>query len=364
MNQQDKLLNEVLKGRQEYITDGYSMSIGEIASNYKEGEIDINPDFQRKFRWSDHLQTKLIESILIGVPLPSIFVYQNDKGIWEVVDGVQRISTILQFMGELKDENGAKLPASTLIKTKILPSLDGITWQSMPKEPLQLDFRRTKIEVKIIKSASHTNAKFEVFQRLNYGSTLSGQEFRNAVLIMRDKNLFNWLKELAESPDYIKCLDLTDRWKDEQYDYELVLRLFLFSLYADKPIYRVDDFINDNFIYNDDNSLMQKIEKGDFDLASEKDKFLKTFNLLNKAKGSDVFKKGGRGTQFIESYFESIAIGIYNNIDSYSDTSMDIELIVNKIDSINSVIPRAANTSSRIPLTVKFGKEYFKKDHE
>ena len=82
MKQQETLLKEVIKSRQEYITDGYSMSIGEIVSIYKEGEININPIFQRKFRWPDQLRSRLIESILIGVPIPSIFVYQNDKGIW------------------------------------------------------------------------------------------------------------------------------------------------------------------------------------------------------------------------------------------------------------------------------------------
>lgn len=355
----DKLLEEVLKGRQEYITDGYSMSIGEIVSNYKEGEIDINPDFQRKFRWSDHQRSRLIESILIGVPLPSIFVYQNDKGIWEVVDGVQRLSTILEFMGELKDKDGNKLPQSTLVKTKMLPSIEGLKWSNFPKEPLQIDFRRTKIEVKIIKNNSHPNAKFEVFQRLNYSSVLSGQEFRNAVLIMLNKELYIWLKSLAENSDFQTCLDLTDRWKDEQYDYELVLRLFIFAMYANKPIYKVDDFINDNFIYNDDDSLIQKIQDGVFDIELEKVKFIKTFSLLNQVKGAEVFKKGGRGTQFLESYFESIAIGLYSNIDEYSIE--DVALLQRKIDDIEGHMPKSANTSSRIPKTVSFGKEYFKK---
>lgn len=170
------------------------------------------------------MRSRLIESILIGVPIPSVFVYQNEKGIWEVVDGVQRISTILEFMGELKDENGEKLPPSILTKTKMLPSLEGMTWEHLPKEPLQIDFRRTKIEVKIIKSTSHQNAKFEVFQRLNYSSVLSGQEFRNAVLIMLNKELYTWLKSLAENSNFISCLDLTDRWKDEQYHYNLLIR--------------------------------------------------------------------------------------------------------------------------------------------
>jgi hypothetical protein len=359
MTNPEALLDEILKGRQEYITDGYSMSIGEIVSNYKEEEIDINPDFQRKFRWTDHQRSRLIESILIGVPLPSIFVYQNDKGIWEVVDGVQRLSTILEFMGELKDKDGNKLPQSTLVKTKMLPSIEGLQWKDFPKEPLQIDFRRTKIEVKIIKSNSHPNAKFEVFQRLNYSSVLSGQEFRNAVLIMLNKDLYEWMKNLAESSDFQICLDLTDRWKDEQYDYELVLRLFIFSLYANKPIYKVDDFINDNFIYNDDDSLIQKIQDEEFNINIEKDKFLKTFEILNKAKGVEVFKKGGRGTQFLESYFESIAIGLYSNIDEYSHA--DIEILKSKIEVIDDYIPKAANTSSRIPKTVAFGKKYFKK---
>jgi hypothetical protein len=297
---------------------------------------------------------------LIGVPLPSVFVYQNENGIWEVVDGVQRISTILEFMGELKDENGNKLPPSRLNKTKMLPSLEGLTWEDIPKEPLQIDFRRTKIEIKIIKSTSNKNAKFEVFQRLNYSSILSGQEFRNAVLIMLNKDLYLWLKNLAENADFTTTIDLTDRWRDEQYHFELVLRLFIFSLYADRPIYKVDDFINDNFIYNDEGSLVSKIQNGDFNIIVEKDKFTKTFSLLNSAKGSQTFKKGGRGTQFLESYFESIAIGLYYNINQYD--SDDIELLRDKIEQIDVQIPRAANTSSRIPQTVNFGKTYFNKN--
>jgi hypothetical protein len=305
------------------------------------------------------LRSRLIESILIGVPLPSVFVYQNEKGIWEVVDGVQRISTILEFMGELKDENGEKLPPSILTKTKMLPSLEGMTWEHLPKEPLQIDFRRTKIEVKIIKSTSHQNAKFEVFQRLNYSSVLSGQEFRNAVLIMLNKELYTWLKSLAENSNFISCLDLTDRWKDEQYHYELVLRLFIFSLFVEKPIYKIDDFINDNFLYNGDTSLISKIQSGEFNLANEKGKFDQTFRLLFEAKGVEIFKKGGRGTQFLESYFEAIAIGLYFHIDKY--TLGDLDFIRQKVDDIENHIPKAANTSSRIPLTVKFGKEYFNK---
>jgi hypothetical protein len=354
------LIIQVQKAKQEFITDGYAMSIGELVSMYKEGDLNIDPDFQRKFRWSALQRTKLIESILIGVPLPSIFVYQTEKGTWEVVDGVQRISTILEFMGELRDNNDEKMPAPALLQTKLLPGLEGTTWQSMPKEPLQLEFRRSKIKVEIIKSTSNKNAKFEVFQRLNYASVLSGQEFRNALLVMLNKPLYEWLKTLAESKDFLVCLDLTDKWLEEDYHYELVLRLFVFTLYVAKPIYKVDDFINEYFIYSETDSILQKIQDNDFSLTEEKDKFFKTFKLLYEAgDAAQVFKKEGRGTQFLESYFEAIAVGLYSNIDSYSED--DINLIRDKISIIKKNLPSSKNTSARIPVTVKFGKDLFNK---
>ena len=357
--QQKKLIDEVFESRQEYVTDGYSMSIGEIISMYKDHELDINPDFQRNYRWTLRFRSRLIESILIGVPLPSIFVYQTEKGIWEVVDGVQRLSTILEFMGELRDENGDKLPALVLEKTKMIPALEGISYSTLPREPLQIDFRRTKVEVKIIKSTSHKNAKFEIFQRLNQSSVLSGQEFRNAVLIMIDKSIYSWLKELAEYQSFISCIDLTEKWKEQKYNYELVVRLFTFSLYANKPIYTIDDFLDENLIYDDENSIISLIKQKKFDLKEEGDKFMKTFDLLFAAKGSDSFKKIGRGNQFLESYFEVIAVGLYYNIDQYSLD--DTKSVADKIEAIDPQIPKALNTSTRIPKTVELGKSIFKK---
>lgn len=359
MTPQELLIEQVGSSKQEYVTDGYSMSIGEIISMYRDGELDVNPDYQRNFRWSINQRSRLIESILIGVPLPSIFVYQNDKGIWEVVDGVQRISTILEFVGELRDGNGQRMEASTLVKTKQLPALEGMKWSSLPKEPLQLDFRRSKLEIKIIKSSSHKNAKFEVFQRLNYAPTiLSGQEYRNAVLVMINKPVFDWLKSLIENYNFQQTLDLSERWTAEKYDYELALRLIIFSKYPLTNLSKIDDYLNEYLIY-DENSFLDKVDKGEFDLILEKSKFEKLFGLLNRAKGEETFKKGGRGNQFLESYFEAIAVGLYLNLDKYSED--DIELIRIKIDEIDNYIPKAANSSSRIPKTVPFGIEYFRK---
>ena len=90
--------------RQNVKTDSYPMSIGELAGMYERGEIVLRPEYQRYFRWTYEQKSKLVESILIGLPLPSVFVSQDTKGNWEVVDGMQRLSTIFDFMGILKSE--------------------------------------------------------------------------------------------------------------------------------------------------------------------------------------------------------------------------------------------------------------------
>ena len=79
--------------------ESYQMSIGELINLYRDGEMDIHPEFQRVFRWSEYQKTKLIESIMLNIPIPSIFVSQNEDGVWDVIDGVQRLSTIFQFVG-------------------------------------------------------------------------------------------------------------------------------------------------------------------------------------------------------------------------------------------------------------------------
>jgi hypothetical protein len=230
----DPIIAEVEKGKKAFYTDGYAMSIGEVVTMYKEEELIINPDFQRAFQWSVRQQSRLIESILLDIPIPSIFVFQNDKGKWEVVDGVQRISSILAFMGELRDDKdfSKKLPPSVLEKTKHLPSLENMTWAELPKEPLQINFRRAKLDLIIIKSSSDKNAKFEVFQRLNGGGTLlADQELRNCWLLMLDKSFHEWLKEIANDATFLNCLNLSEKLILEKYHMELLLRLLIFPKY-------------------------------------------------------------------------------------------------------------------------------------
>lgn len=358
---QHPIILEVEKGKKAFYTDGYAMSIGEVVTMYKEGELIINPDFQRAFQWSVRQQSRLIESILLDIPIPSIFVFQNEKGKWEVVDGVQRISSILSFMGELRNENDfqEKLPASKLEKTKHLPSLENMTWKELPKEPLQINFRRAKLDLIIIKSSSDKNAKFEVFQRLNGGGTLlADQELRNCWLLMLDKGFHDWLKEISNTTTFLNCINLSEKLILEKYHMELMLRLIIFPRYQFTQK-KVDEYIDD--------SLIDLLENSKLNLINEAKKIIATFEILFKVAGEDIFKRKFKG-QFLESYFEAIAIGVYENIDSFdSSRDKDIEFIKERVlileeqEKFTKFKGTGTNSTIRIPNVVSFGKEYFKK---
>jgi uncharacterized protein with ParB-like and HNH nuclease domain len=124
----DPLEQQIEERRRNIKTDGYAMSIGELTNIYQEGELDIHPDFQRYFRWSIQQKSDLVESILLGIPLPPISVSQRDNGIWDVVDGLQRLSTIFQLQGVLRDQNGKLVDPLILSRTRYLEALEGKRW--------------------------------------------------------------------------------------------------------------------------------------------------------------------------------------------------------------------------------------------
>ena len=159
------LEQEITQAQRLVKTDAYQVSIGEVVNMYKDGELIINPDFQRLFRWQIGQKSKLIESLLLGIPLPSIFVFETEESKWELVDGLQRISSILEFMGLLKHPDTGELqPPSCLVGTKYLPSLKNMVWEKSDRveevgiteqteldKTLQLAIRRGRLSVEILK---------------------------------------------------------------------------------------------------------------------------------------------------------------------------------------------------------------------
>lgn len=369
MEQENTLLKQIAEKRTEFKSESYPMSIGELVNLYERGEIIINPDFQRYFRWTDIQKSRLIESILLGIPVPSIFVFQREDGIWEVVDGLQRISTLIQFMSELPViEDIPKKERLKFQATKYLPNLDGILWEAKRGEDkempvaLKLFIKRAKLNFSIILSDSGKNAKFDIFQRLNTGGTYaSDQEVRNSIMIMVNKPTFEWFKKLASNQDFLETLSLTDRLSDEQYPMELVLRHIALVHFEYSQKKELSDYF--------DEIVEQILANPNFPYDSYELKFNQTFALLNTLEGENVFKRFD-GTvfkgKFLESAYEAVSVGVSTNYNNYI-LPADNDFIIDKIKKLHTeevfrkYTGSGSNAKTRIPKVVPFAKEFLNK---
>ena len=363
------LQDEIVERSSKIFRDAYQMSIGELINIYKDGEMDIHPEFQRVFRWSEIQKTRLIESIMLNIPIPSIFVSQNDEGVWDVIDGVQRLSTIFQFLGIFRDENENLIDPLVLNKTDYLPSFEGMMWEN-PKNPdksftkeQQLAFKRSRIDLIIVKKESDPKTKYELFQRLNTGgSKLSDQEVRNCLMIMTNRNFYCFLDNLSNNNDFNSCVVITDRKEDEQFKLELIIRLLI----------AVNMDLNEALKYDDlkellDREIIKMITKmEDTEYAIIEDRFNRTFTLLNKILGEDSFKKFSDDKHkgaFLVSAFQGIATGIYYNIDKLD--KINLENLKQKIrlfyeeETYIEATKRGARAVPRFYDLTILGKEYF-----
>lgn len=305
-----ELQKDIQKARKSVHTDGYSMSIGELVNLYDDKEMDIRPEFQRLFRWNTEQKSKFIESILLGIPLPSIFVSQREDGIWEVVDGLQRLSTILQFMGKLRKNENELFEPLKLVATKYLPSLEGMMWQNTQNPGKELDsltkltFKREKMDIKIIKKESESDTKLELFQRLNSnGSNLSDQEIRNVILLMENAKAQHWIEELAQYSSFKETTPISEKQESEAFNLELLIRYFsLRNLEKHKTILEKNRDIDP---YLDE--MASNMFSG-FNFTDEEDLFKKVFLIFDNVFGSNAFKKFNREKN---RYTGAISLPIY-----------------------------------------------------
>ncbi len=136
-----KIDTEIAAARNDIRTDKLDISYGELANLYETRELVIRPEYQRLFRWTPTQKSRFIESILLGFPTPAIFVAEDDKGVWELVDGLQRVSSVREFMGPLKDPKDASgstlLAGSVLVLAGHKPRLPSVEGASFPNLSLQ-----------------------------------------------------------------------------------------------------------------------------------------------------------------------------------------------------------------------------------
>lgn len=297
-------------------TKSLDISFNELADMYKEGELEIKPEYQRLFRWTEEEQSRFIESLILELPVPPIFVIEGQDGIYELIDGLQRVSSYLNFKGDLNIIDGTEAQEKaplTLQGCDIIKKLNGCTFESLPKT-IQIKLKRNFIRLEIISKESDNELKYHMFKRLNEGGQkLSDQEIRNCTIRMLDSTFMDFIISLSNNSDFKNTISKID--KDEinkKYDQELILRYFSQKNDIDNYSGSLKDFLTD---------FMEKIATGvlEFNYESEKENFEKTFKFLNKLEGKNIFStensNGSITDNVVIYYFDSFTIGVQKILD-------------------------------------------------
>lgn len=279
--------------------DTNNFPVRELVRMLREGELNIAPAYQRKFRWTAETESALIESVFLGLPIPSIFVATNEGFEWEVVDGLQRLSTLAHFMAESDDDLkriGKDEPLRLTGLTKVL-GLDSLLYADLPK-PLQIYFGRQPLQITALTDKSDLKVRFDLFERLNRGAiALSEQEVR-ACLYGGEFN--EAIERLAINEVFASLLKLQPAKQADGTAAEVVLKYFAYKNDRENFAGRVTKFLNDYM------SDAAKHPKSD---AAERE-FKEVVRALSKVLGGEPYlRKDYNVTPLVQLEATLVAVG-------------------------------------------------------
>ncbi len=367
------LREEIDQTKAEVKTDSLSLSISEISSMYDVSELNIIPEFQRLFRWSYSKKSNFIESILIGIPVPPIFAYEKPDGTWELIDGLQRVSTILEFMGLLRDvDTGERKPPIELLAAKYLPSLDGAVWEPHAshsenaheiEKPLQLFFRRARLDVQVLKQPSDERTKFELFQRLNRGGAYANeQEVRSCSMVMANDGYMRSLRVFAQGSDKFKKLfRITQNDQEKQADIEYIVRILVHTFKNHDGKTEVQQFL--------DRMIIELFEERNAEEMVDVLTWL--VDHLHAAGGDNALippkdHPSGAANRFSLRALEAIAVGVSRNRNGIEALENPIDFTAQKIgifwdqEEVPQMSAGGLTGTLRLKRTVPFGENWFK----
>lgn len=369
----DKLKEEITSLEKNTIADWSTVLIDHLIINYDKDKLNIKPKYQRVFRWNKDQKSKFIESLLLWIPLPSIFVAEDEDWKWELVDWLQRISTVLEFSKNnkfLKEyiETWESI-VSWLDNWQYLKNLEWVTWDTLP-EKYKNRILDTKIYVWVIKNTWDVKAKFELFERLNtWWTKLSNQEVRNCLLVDKSEENYNKIEEISKNEKFLKLIDnISEDKLSAKENMELVLRcLALKNIKIDKNV-KIEELIDD-FIYKIiwlENSIFLQ----ELDISNDIINFWKMVELLcglNDRSFNKINDDWTRKNHFIYPLYDTISSWITYNISVWNidiNNSIHKEKLKEKIESIQNnpeYILWATTWSSlmRLKFSSIFWKDFF-----
>ncbi len=276
-------------------------SCADLVRMYNDGILDIQPDFQRDVVWSGPSQTRFIDSLIKQLPIPSMcFSLENKSQKWQVIDGLQRMTTIIKFLtdkkwtlSKLKDIDkkisGTKVSNFHDRSSDLNLLLKRVENLTLPVTVIRCDYEKT----------SHMEYLFTIFHRLNSGgSKLNNQEIRNCIFSGEFNDL---LKKLNKDRTW-KKIQKIEKKRNRRYRFEeMVLRFFAFHYSLPKYKGALSNFLND-FMKN-----KRKIS------SSQLSEYKELFRRTNKVIWENIFLE--KPMKISNSQLEALMFGVSNNID-------------------------------------------------
>jgi len=256
------------------ITQPYDYSVQDLVDKIESEDIELRPDFQRNYVWAtndekENKRSRLIESLILNIPIPVIYFAEKETLEYEVIDGQQRLQTLKDFLDDKFLLHGLE----------IREDLIGKKYSDLDKKTQDL-IRKRSIRAIVILNDSDEDVKFKVFERLNLGSIpLTSQEIRNNTMRGKFNDL---LKELAKNTVFRKLLKLKLIKDSTNMAYEeMILRFFA---YYEKNLKRSE--ILSTFLTR---YMKEKENISDEEIQYLKLLFLSTINKINKYLGDVAF---------------------------------------------------------------------------
>lgn len=266
------------------VTQPYDLGVRAISDDIKAGRISLTIEYQRKYVWDLGKASRLIESLLLNVPIPVCYFAEDSNGVFEVIDGLQRLSTIKQFLdGEV-----------TLTGLSVLTELEGKVFAELaPRDQRRLEGRT--IRCIVITEDSHPDIKFDVFERLNTGAaSLTAQELRNSVY---RGSLNDALKTLAKKAYFTPLMGVHG---NKRMDYEEIILRYLALVTGESYKPPLRQFLNEYMRSNQTSTLSR----------AEVDRFEDVCRTVSEVLGESPFRLAGSKTPVNKAFFDAVMVPI------------------------------------------------------
>lgn len=279
-----------------------SMTVDLLLSRINSGAIDLAPDFQRRAGiWTDVRQSRLIESLLLRIPLPTLYAAEDEVETWAMVDGIQRLTTIARFMAP----DSIRQQRLKLVGLEYLSSeFNGASYEDLPPR-LKRRLRETELIVHVIRFGTPDEVKFNVFARINTGGMpLSSQELRHALIPGKAREV---LKQWAATDEFVHATDgsIND---DRMADRELVLRFIAFRL-AGYEGYSSPDF--DDFLRRAMRSLnslsADDVRRLRYEFSSSLDA---AYHIFGRHCFRKIYSEGAPRFPINKALFDSVSVNL------------------------------------------------------